>query len=165
MRDHCARARYMWNLYQFGTLETYGKASRGVDRDGNEYIYQKRRTVRPVPGYVEQARMLTQAHAEYAWLAAGAQNVQQCCVACGFTCNADINASINIAAGHAGGTPPGVREPQLLASLTGKDAVGISRLGRGRMSSPSFLDHATRDLDAHYPGRSCRTRIIAPHAG
>jgi putative transposase len=39
-----------------------------------------------------------------------------CCVACGFTCNADINASINIAAGHAGGTPVGVREPQLVAS-------------------------------------------------
>ncbi|HTQ93426.1 MAG TPA: zinc ribbon domain-containing protein [Streptosporangiaceae bacterium] len=42
-----------------------------------------------------------------------------CCVACGFACNADINASINIAAGHAGGIPASVREPQLLASLTG----------------------------------------------
>ena len=38
----------------------------------DEYIYQKRRPVRPLPGYAEQARMLTQARAEYAWLAAGA---------------------------------------------------------------------------------------------
>ena len=81
LREHCAHARYVWNLawnlHQFGTLETYGKASRRVDRDGNEYIHQKRRPVRPLPGYVEQAQMLTQARAEYAWLAAGAQNVQQ----------------------------------------------------------------------------------------
>jgi putative transposase len=81
LREHCSHARYVWNLawnsHQFGTLETYGKASRRADRDGNEYIYQKRRPVRPLPTYVEQARMLTEARAEYAWLAAGAQNVQQ----------------------------------------------------------------------------------------
>ena len=74
---HCAHARYVWNLawnlHQFGTPETYGKVSRRVDRDGNEYIHQKRRPVRPLPTYVEQARMLTEARAEYAWLAAGAQ--------------------------------------------------------------------------------------------
>ena len=78
---HCAQARYVWklawNLHQFGTLETHGIASRRVDMDGNEYIHQKRRPVRPLPGYVEQSRMLTEARAEYAWLAAGAQNVQQ----------------------------------------------------------------------------------------
>ena len=136
MREHCSHARYIWNLawnlHHFGTLETYGEGSRRVDRDGNEYIYQKRRPVRPLPSYVEQARMLTEARAEYPWLAAGAQNVQQQALrdfsqamrnfyagthaSCGFTCNADINASINIAAGHAGGTPVGVREPQLVAS-------------------------------------------------
>jgi transposase len=257
LREHCSHARYIWNLawnlHHFGTLETYGEGSRRVDRDGNEYIYQKRRPVRPLSSYFEQARMLTEARAEYPWLAAGAQNVQQqalrdfsqamrnfyagthaypgrrkrcrnegfritgftshlhvrrlnrrwgqvrvpnlriknmtrsakgtvsnpgsnvkaksalnrailaqgwgllvrrtqdkapgrvekvraaytslrcsacgwidknsrdsqagfCCVACGFTCNGDINASINIAAGHAGGTPVGVREPQLVAS-------------------------------------------------
>jgi len=78
---HCTHARYVWNLawnlHQFGTLETYGNASRRVDRDGNEYIHQKRRPVRPLPGYVGQSRMLTEARAEYAWLAAGLQNVQQ----------------------------------------------------------------------------------------
>jgi putative transposase len=79
--EHCGHARYVWNLawnlHQFGTLETYGEASRRIGRDGNEYIRQKRRPVRPVPGYVKQARMLTEARAEYGWLAAGSQNVQQ----------------------------------------------------------------------------------------
>ena len=81
LREHCAHARYMWNLawnlYQFGSLETYGNGSRRVGRDGCQYIYQKRRPVRPLPGYVEQAQMLTEARAEYPWLAAGSQNVQQ----------------------------------------------------------------------------------------
>jgi putative transposase len=79
--EHCAHARYVWNLawnlHQFGQLETYGKASRRVDRDGREYIYLKRRPVSPLPGYVEQARMLTDARAEYAWLAAGSVVIQQ----------------------------------------------------------------------------------------
>jgi transposase len=50
------------------------------------------------------------------------------CVACCFACNADVNAAINIAAGHAvtarGGfrdAGPANREPQLLASLTGRE--------------------------------------------
>jgi putative transposase len=64
-----------------------------------------------------------------------------CCVSCGFSCNADINASINIAAGHAGGTPLSVREPQLCTSLTG--LTGRMRLespsSAGRMSSRSSL--------------------------
>jgi transposase len=49
------------------------------------------------------------------------------CTACGFACHADVNAAINIAAGHAvtarggdGITRPANREPQLLASLTGR---------------------------------------------
>jgi putative transposase len=79
--EHCAHARYVWNLawnlHQFGQLETYGKASRRVDRDGREHIHQKRRPMRPLPGYVEQARMLTDARAEYDWLAAGSVVVQQ----------------------------------------------------------------------------------------
>jgi putative transposase len=81
MREYCAQARYVWNLawnlHQFGQLETYGKAVRKVDRDGNEYIHQKRRPARPQPGYVQQARMLTDARAEYGWLAAGSVIVQQ----------------------------------------------------------------------------------------
>jgi putative transposase len=49
------------------------------------------------------------------------------CTACGFAGNADVNAAINIAAGHAvtarggdGAARPVNREPQLLASLTGR---------------------------------------------
>jgi putative transposase len=68
LREHCAQARYVWNLawnlHQFGQLETYGRASRQVDRDGRRSIHQKRRPVRPLPGYVEQARMLTEARAD-----------------------------------------------------------------------------------------------------
>lgn len=81
LTEHCAHARYVWNLawnlHQFGTLETYGVASRSSDPDGNMYVRQKRRPVRPLPSYVEQARMLTEARAEHAWLAMGSQNVQQ----------------------------------------------------------------------------------------
>jgi hypothetical protein len=52
--EHCSHARYVWNLawnlYQFGTLETYGEASRRTDRNGDEYIHQKRRRVRKLGG-------------------------------------------------------------------------------------------------------------------
>jgi putative transposase len=57
------------------------------------------------------------------------------CTACGFVCNADVNAARNIAAGHAVTARRGFRvagpvnrEPQLLASLT----------GRRRLKSPAF---------------------------
>ncbi|MGH3198211.1 MAG: RNA-guided endonuclease InsQ/TnpB family protein [Streptosporangiaceae bacterium] len=50
------------------------------------------------------------------------------CTACGYACNADVNAAQNIAAGHAvtarggdGAARPVNREPQLLASLTGRE--------------------------------------------
>jgi putative transposase len=50
------------------------------------------------------------------------------CTACGFACHADVNAARNIAAGHAvtarGGfraAGPANREPQLLASLNGRE--------------------------------------------
>ena len=79
--QHCSDARYVWNLawnlYQCGTLETYGKASRRTDRDGNEYIHQKRRPVRRLPRYAEQSRMLTEARGGFEWLGQGSVNVQQ----------------------------------------------------------------------------------------
>jgi putative transposase len=58
LRDHCAHARYGWNL----AVEQHshwrpGRAS--------------------APGYLEQCRQLTAARAEYPWLAAGSQTVQQ----------------------------------------------------------------------------------------
>jgi len=58
LRDHCAHARFTWNL----AVEQHshwrpGRAS--------------------APGYLEQCRQLTAARAEHPWLAAGSQMVQQ----------------------------------------------------------------------------------------
>ena len=58
LRDHCAHARYVWNL----AVEQHSHWHPG--RTG-------------APGYLEQCRQLTQARAEYPWLAAGSQTVQQ----------------------------------------------------------------------------------------
>jgi putative transposase len=58
LRDHCAHARFVWNL----AVEQHAHWHPG-------------RT--SAPGYLEQCRQLTQARAEYPWLAAGSQMVQQ----------------------------------------------------------------------------------------
>ena len=58
LRDHCGHARYVWNL----AVEQHAHWRPG--RAG-------------APGYLEQCRQLTQARAEYPWLAAGSQTVQQ----------------------------------------------------------------------------------------
>ncbi len=58
LRDHCAHARYVWNLAVEQHAHWHpGRAS--------------------APGYLEQCRQLTAARAEYPWLAAGSQTVQQ----------------------------------------------------------------------------------------
>ena len=64
------------------------------------------------------------------------------CTACGFAGNADVNAAKNIAAGHAvtarggdGAARPVNREPQLLASLTGRGWLESPASRQGRMSS------------------------------
>jgi hypothetical protein len=58
LRDHCAHARFVWNL-----------------------AVEQHRHWRPgrtsAPGYLEQCRQLTVARAEHPWLAAGSQMVQQ----------------------------------------------------------------------------------------
>ncbi|XVQ06845.1 RNA-guided endonuclease InsQ/TnpB family protein [Spirillospora sp. CA-255316] len=56
--SHCAHARYVWNL----AVEQHGFWSRHRGR---------------APNYNEQSRQLTQARAEFAWLRAGSQTVQQ----------------------------------------------------------------------------------------
>ena len=58
LRNHCGHARYVWNL----AVEQHRHWHPG--RAG-------------APGYAEQCRQLTQARAEYPWLAAGSQTVQQ----------------------------------------------------------------------------------------
>ncbi|GAA1879293.1 transposase [Actinomadura bangladeshensis] len=56
--EHCGHARFVWNL----AVEQH---SWWTPRRG------------PAPGYVVQARQLTEARAEFGWLAAGSQTVQQ----------------------------------------------------------------------------------------
>ena len=58
LRDHCAPARYVWNL--------------AVEQHSHWHPGRK-----SAPGYLEQCRQLTQARAENPWLAAGSQTVQQ----------------------------------------------------------------------------------------
>jgi transposase len=58
LRDHCAHARYVWNL----AVEQHAHWRPG--RTG-------------APGYLEQCRQLTAARKEHPWLAAGSQTVQQ----------------------------------------------------------------------------------------
>ena len=58
LREHCAHARYVWNL----AVEQHSHWHPGR---------------RNAPGYLEQCRQLTAARAEHPWLAAGSQTVQQ----------------------------------------------------------------------------------------
>ena len=58
LRDHCAHARYVWNL--------------AVEQHAHWRLGRK-----SAPGYLVQCRELTQARAGYPWLAAGSQTVQQ----------------------------------------------------------------------------------------
>ena len=58
LQDHCAHARFMWNLAV--EQQSWWRPGRGR-----------------APGYLEQARQLTQARAEFVWLRAGSQMVQQ----------------------------------------------------------------------------------------
>jgi putative transposase len=58
LRDHCARARFTWNL--------------AVEQHRHWHLGRK-----SAPGYLEQCRQLTEARAAHPWLAAGSQMVQQ----------------------------------------------------------------------------------------
>jgi putative transposase len=58
LRDHCAHARYVWN----------------VAVEQHQHWRPGRKSA---PGYLEQCRQLTAARAVYPWLAAGSQMVQQ----------------------------------------------------------------------------------------
>lgn len=58
MREHCAHARYVWNL--------------AVEQQSWWHSGRK-----SAPGYLEQCRQLTQARKDNPWLAAGSQTVQQ----------------------------------------------------------------------------------------
>ena len=73
------------------------------------------------------------------------------CVACGYAGNADVNAARNIAAGHAvtarGGfrnAGPVNREPQPLASLTGREQLESPPSSRGGCQIVSFSPWLSR---------------------
>ncbi len=84
------------------------------------------------------------------------------CTACGYACHADVNAARNIAAGHAvtarGGlrdAEPANREPQLLASLAGRQQLESPAPRRRRMSRCA----------ASYPARPGRPPPPSPLGG
>lgn len=58
LREHCAHARYVWNLAV--EQQSWWRPGRG-----------------PMPGYCAQAAQLTEARAEFGWLRVGSQMVQQ----------------------------------------------------------------------------------------
>ena len=58
LAGHCAQARFVWNLAV--EQQSWWRPGRGS-----------------VPGFVAQSRQLTEARAEFPWLAAGSQTVQQ----------------------------------------------------------------------------------------
>src|SRR5215831_15862917 len=58
LRDHCAHARYVWNL----AVEQHAHWRPGR---------------KSAPGYLEQCRQLTAARKQHPWLAGGSQTVQQ----------------------------------------------------------------------------------------
>src|SRR5215472_9679684 len=58
LREHCAHARFVWNLAV--EQQSWWRSGRGK-----------------APSYLDQCRQLTAARAEYSWLRAGSQMVQQ----------------------------------------------------------------------------------------
>ena len=58
LREHCAHARYVWNM--------------AIEQHSHWHPGRK-----SAPGYLEQCRQLTEARAGYPWLAQGSQTVQQ----------------------------------------------------------------------------------------
>jgi putative transposase len=101
------------------------------------------------PGRVEKVnpRFTSQRCSACGHIAAESRKSQAlfACVACNFTLNADVNAARNIAAGHAvtarGGfrdAGPANREPQLLASLAGRE----------RLPSPAFPSRARERMSS-----------------
>jgi transposase len=104
--------------------------NRGILRSG--WVVLVRRLDEKAPGRVERIKphFTSQRCSACGHVDADSRESQArfVCTACGFACNADVNAARNIAAGHAvtarggdGAARPVNREPQLLASLTGRE--------------------------------------------
>ena len=91
LRDHCAHARYIWNL--------------AVEQHAHWHPGRK-----GAPGYLEQCRQLTRARAEYPWLAAGSQTVQQQALRDFAQAMAAFFDLANPAGGRRGARPAGMRD-------------------------------------------------------
>jgi putative transposase len=118
LRNHCAHARFTWNL----AVEKAG-LNRGILRSGWGLLV--RRLADKAPGRMEKvsSAFTSQRCSACGHVAAESRESQALfvCVACSFACHADVNAAKNIAAGHAvtarggiGAARPVNREPQLL---------------------------------------------------
>jgi hypothetical protein len=115
LREHCAHARYVWNLAveqhsHWNPRRLEDKATGRVERINPRYTSQI------CSGCRHRDPESRESQSRFR------------CRACGLTVNADVNAARNIAAGHAvtarggdGITRPVNREPHLLASLTGRE--------------------------------------------
>ena len=138
LRDHCAHARYVWNLAveqhsSKGTREDPGRnvrAKAGLNRQilRSGWGLLLRRLEEKAPRRVERIGPVftSQRCSACGHVDANSRESQArfACTACGFVKNADVNAARNIAAGHAVNARGGDgvarlmnREPQLLGLL------------------------------------------------
>ena len=137
LRDHCAHARFVWNL-----------------------AVEQHRHWRPgrksAPGYLEQCRQLTATRAEHPWLAAGSQMVQQ----------QALRDFAQARANYFGGThkPPswrkaGRNEGFRLVAVKPRDVRRLSRhVGAVRVPKAGWVRF--RWSSAVPPGaKSCRVRL------
>ena len=120
-----------------GTVEQPGRNVRqkaGLNRAilAQGWGFLARRANDKAPGRVEKVRAAYTSLrcSDCGWIDKNSRESQAgfVCSNCGFTCNADFNAAINIAAGHAGGTPPSVREPQRATAGISADAGRVPTL-------------------------------------
>jgi putative transposase len=119
LRDHCAHARFTWNLaveqqshWRHGRKSAPGYLEHCSQKAGlNREIMRSgwgllvRRLEDKAPGRVEKIypAFTSQRCSACGQVAVGSRESQALfrCVACGYACNADVNAAKNIAAGHA----------------------------------------------------------------
>ena len=83
LRDHCAHARYVWNL--------------AVEQHSHWHLGRT-----SAPGYLEQSRQLTAARAEHDWLAAGSQMVHAVAARGGFRDAGPVNREPQLLASFIG---------------------------------------------------------------
>ena len=135
LRDHCAHARYVWNL----AVEQHshwrpGRAS--------------------APGYLEQCRQLTAARAEHPWLAAGSQMVQQQALRDFAQAMAASSTRQTRLGGRRGGRQAGMKgsgsSPSSLAtSVACPGKTGAVWVPEGWLGAVPLVPHGTRGAKSY----------------